>query len=200
MSIVNMRDVSFKGSTLDVGNDNYGIIYNILKNEDDEICVDYYVEGEHDNIDNTYDNGVLFFSLSSFSSKNEREEIIRDVWKKLKLGGSLYIWDREKNSKEIIDEKITVLMPKGKEKEFQFKNNSIFAEFKIFNFQKSLEKYFEIQEGGIYDKIIYIKAIKRGSVKDESFTNSSKFKVHSQQSSSEILKSIYKGLGISRRN
>ena len=39
--VINMKDVKFGGNTLDVGNDNYGVIYNILKGEEDEISVDY---------------------------------------------------------------------------------------------------------------------------------------------------------------
>ena len=197
---IDMKEVCFKGNTLDVGNDNYGIIYNILKSTEDEVSVDYYVENiENGNMD-LYDNGVLFFSLSQVSSRNERDEIIKEIWKNLRFGGTIYIWDREKKSKELVNDNIKVLMPDGNDREFKFSNLSPLSEFGFFNFQKTLEKYFEIQEGRICDRIIYIKAIKRGSVKDENTINSSKLKVHPQQFGCEVLKSIYKGLKFPRRD
>lgn len=42
--ILDMSNINFKGNTLDVGINNYGIIYNILKQTESEISVDYYVE------------------------------------------------------------------------------------------------------------------------------------------------------------
>ena len=53
--VINMKDVKFGGNTLDVGNDNYGVIYNILKGEEDEISVDYYSE----DLSNQYKNFFL---------------------------------------------------------------------------------------------------------------------------------------------
>ena len=67
--VINMKDVKFGGNTLDVGNDNYGVIYNILKGEEDEISVDYYSEDLSNQYKNFYDNGVTFFSLSQLATK-----------------------------------------------------------------------------------------------------------------------------------
>lgn len=63
--VINMKDVKFGGNTLDVGNDNYGVIYNILKGEEDEISVDYYSEDLSNQYKNFYDNGVTFFFIKS---------------------------------------------------------------------------------------------------------------------------------------
>ena len=38
--ILDMSNINFKGNTLDVGINNYGIIYNILKQTESEISVD----------------------------------------------------------------------------------------------------------------------------------------------------------------
>ncbi|MPQ42829.1 hypothetical protein [Clostridium tarantellae] len=195
---LDMSNICFKGSTLDVGNDNYGVIYNILKNYSDEISVDYYEDNLEENY--KYDNGVMFFSLSQISSNLEKEKIIEEIWYNLKFGGILYIWDREKKQKEIAKDKINVLLPNGRKKEFNFNNLSPFIDFTENTLEKVLEKYFEIQETKVCDKIIYIKAIRRGSIKDENTINSSKFKIYSQQFSSEIFKSIYKGLKFPRRH
>ena len=194
--VINMKDVKFGGNTLDVGNDNYGVIYNILKGEEDEISVDYYSEDLSNQYKNFYDNGVTFFSLSQLATKGERDMVLKEIWQNLKVGGNLYIWDREKRVKEIIKDNINVLMPDGTTKEFKFSNINPLAEFGFFNFQK----YFEIQEGRICDKIIYIKAKKRGIINNEDTINGDKFKVHPQQSSSEIFKSIHKGFKFSRKD
>ena len=198
--VINMKDVKFGGNTLDVGNDNYGVIYNILKGEEDEISVDYYSEDLSNQYKNFYDNGVTFFSLSQLATKGERDMVLKEIWQNLKVGGNLYIWDREKRVKEIIKDNINVLMPDGTTKEFKFSNINPLAEFGFFNFQKTLEKYFEIQEGRICDKIIYIKAKKRGIINNEDTINGDKFKVHPQQSSSEMFKSIHKGFKFSRKD
>ena len=126
--------------------------------------------------------------------------VLKEIWQNLKVGGILYIWDKEKRIKEIVKDNINVLMPDGTTKEFKFSNINPLAEFGFFNFQKTLEKYFEIQEGRICDKIIYIKAKKRGIIENEDTTNGDKLKVHPQQSSSEIFKSIHKGFKLPGKN
>lgn len=194
---LDMRNISFKGNTLDVGIDNYGIIYNILKQTDDEISVDYYIENLEEEYRNQYDNGVLFFSLSKLS-KNEAEEVLKKIWTSVRFGGKLYIWDREKQKKETVKDKVKVLMAGNKEKEFEFIDNSISKEFTIDTSKKVLEKYFEIEETKVCDKIIFIKGIKRGSINYENTANSDKLKIHSQQSSGEISKGLYKGFRFPR--
>lgn len=194
---LDMSNINFKGNTLDVGINNYGIIYNILKETEDEISVDYYVEDFDEEYRNQYDNGVLFFSLSQIDKK-EIETVIKNLWNNVRFGGNLYLWDREKNKRETVNDKINVLMPNGKEKEIVFVDNSISSEFTINTSKKILEKYFEIQETKVCDKIIFMKAIKRGSIKNEDTTDSNKFEVHSQQSSSEVPKGLYKGFRFPR--
>ncbi|WP_430485775.1 hypothetical protein [Clostridium sp. B9] len=192
-----MSNINFKGNTLDVGINNYGIIYNILKETEDEISVDYYIEDFNEEYRNQYDNGVLFFSLSQID-KREVESVIKNLWNNVRFGGNLYLWDREKNKKETINDKINILMPNGKEKEIVFVDNSISSEFTIDSSKKILEKYFEIQETKVCDKIIFMKAIKRGSIKNEDTTDSNKLEVYSQQSSGEIPKGVYKGFRFPR--
>ncbi len=96
--ILDMSNINFKGNTLDVGINNYGIIYNILKQTESEISVDYYVENFNGEYRNQYDNGVLFFSLSQLH-KNEVEDVVKNIWSNVRFGGNLYIWDREKQKR-----------------------------------------------------------------------------------------------------
>ena len=140
--ILDMSNINFKGNTLDVGINNYGIIYNILKQTESEISVDYYVENFNGEYRNQYDNGVLFFSLSQLH-KNEVEDVVKNIWSNVRFGGNLYIWDREKQKKETVNDKVKVLMTGNKEKEFEFIDNSISNEFTVDSSKKILEKYFE---------------------------------------------------------
>ena len=195
--VLDMSNINFKGNTLDVGINNYGIIYNILKQTKNEISVDYYVENFSEEYRNQYDNGVLFFSLSQLD-KSETENVIKNIWSNVRFGGNIYIWDREKKRRETVNDKIKVLMPNENEKEIEFIDNSISSEFTINSSKKLLEKYFEIQETKVCDKIIFIKGIKRGSIKNEDTANSNKLQVHSQQSSSEVPEGIYKGFRFPR--
>ncbi|HHD2751449.1 TPA: hypothetical protein ACOTG0_000191 [Clostridium perfringens] len=195
--VLDMSNINFKGNTLDVGINNYGIIYNILKQTKNEISVDYYVENFSEEYRNQYDNGVLFFSLSQLD-KSETENVIKNIWSNVRFGGNIYIWDREKKRRETVNDKIKVLMPNENEKEIEFIDNSISSEFTINSSKKVLEKYFEIQETKVCDKIIFIKGIKRGSIKNEDTANSNKLQVHSQQSSSEVPEGIYKGFRFPR--
>lgn len=195
--VLDMSNINLKGNTLDVGIDNYGVIYNILKQTEDEISVDYYMEDFDREYKNQYDNGILFFSLSQINKKN-LDEVVKNLWDNVRFGGSLYLWDREKNKKETVNDNIKVIMPNREEKEINFIDNSISSEFTVENTKKILEKYFEIQETKVCDKIIFMKAIKRGSIKDEDTTDSNKLQVHSQQSSSEVFEGIYKGFRFPR--
>lgn len=195
--VLDMSNINFKGNTLDVGINNYGIIYNILKQTKNEISVDYYIENFNEEYRNQYDNGVLFFSLSQLD-KSETENVVKNIWSNVRFGGNIYIWDREKKRRETVNDKIKVLMPNENEKEIEFIDNSISSEFTINSSKKVLEKYFEIQETKVCDKIIFIKGIKRGSIKNEDTANSNKLQVHSQQSSSEVPEGIYKGFRFPR--
>lgn len=93
-----MENEIFRGNLLDVGTDNYGIIYNIYKqyNEDSNL---EYINGaeEKESIkEGYYDNCILLFSFSNIFFKN-RMNLIQEIYKYLKKGGNVYIWDIDKN-------------------------------------------------------------------------------------------------------
>lgn len=96
-----MENEIFRGNLLDVGTDNYGIIYNIYKqyNEDSNL---EYINGaeEKENIkEGYYDNCILLFSFSNIFFKKNRMSLIRDIYRYLKEGGNVYIWDIDKKLK-----------------------------------------------------------------------------------------------------
>lgn len=199
---LDMRDVKFKGDVLDVAMGNYGVIYNIIKDNQDEISIDYISEeNKGDELNNKkYETAVIFFSLSKIWNAAERKRLLFEIWQKLDEAGELYIWDYEKKQKEVINEKVEVKLPNNIMKSFNFNNRNPFSEFSLETSKKILEKYYEIEETRVCNGIIYLKAKRKGILTDESITNSSKLKIHSQQFSSEIFKSIHKGFRISRRD
>lgn len=199
---LDMSEVEFKGDVLDIGRENYGIIYNLLKHNEDEISVDYILNESHEDEKNEdkYDTAVIFFSLSTMWNVNERKKLLFQVWKKLKEHGELYIWDYDKRQKEVVNETIKVKFPKNNTRNFTFKNKNPFCEFSLEDAKKILEKYYEIEETRVCDRIIFLKVIRKGNVKDEGAINSSKLKIYSQQLSGEIFKGIHKGFRLPRRN
>jgi hypothetical protein len=199
---LDMSQVEFKGDVLDIGRENYGIIYNLLKHNEDEISVDYILNEsyEYEIKEEMYDTAVIFFSLSNMWNVNERKKLLFQVWKRLKEQGELYIWDYDKRQKEVVNQTISVKFPNNKNRSFIFKNKNPFCEFSLESAKKILEKYYEIEETRVCDRIIFLKAIRKGNVKDEGAINSSKLKIYSQQLSGEIFKGIHKGFRLPRRN
>ncbi|GIM29546.1 hypothetical protein CPJCM30710_22120 [Clostridium polyendosporum] len=172
--ILDMKDIEFDGDVLDIGKENHGVIYNLTKNSDDEICIDY-VDILNTEKSNDFKTGVFFFTLSKIWRNSERRELIKEVWEHIGDEGLLYIWDIEKRSKEIINIDIKVLMPKDKTKTFSYKDFNPINECTTELLKKILENYFEIEETKFWDKIYFIKAKKRGRTLDESVINSGKF-------------------------
>ena len=61
--VINMKDIVIEGDILDVAGDITGIIYNISKEIDDEISVDY-VDGENKNLLKHRKYGACTFFLN----------------------------------------------------------------------------------------------------------------------------------------
>ena len=176
---LDLSAVNFLGNIIDIGKDNYGIIYLLTKALDDEICVDYY--GEEDKISDVFSNVSLFFNLCKIASNSSREELIGEAYNLLDDEGNILLWDYDKNLKEIANLKINVKLPKNKEKSFSYRDFNILNKFTLEDSKKILEKYFFIEEIQVYDKIYFIKGKKKERKQDENIINSSEFKVHSQQ-------------------
>ena len=157
--IVNLKYVNLKGDVLDISSDNSGIIYSLIKAnnlERRDINVDYF----SDNNKHLYDSGAIFFTLGSLG-KFESQELIQEVYKSIKDNGEIYIWDRIKEKGELVHDNVIAKMPDGSEKKFNIMNLNPFYEFNLDKCQSLFNKYFEIEERIIWDKVIYIKAIKK---------------------------------------
>ncbi|HIG0354876.1 class I SAM-dependent methyltransferase [Clostridium sporogenes] len=161
--VINMENEIFRGNLLDVGMDNYGIIYNIYKqyNEDSNL---EYINGaeEKENIkEGYYDNCILLFSFSNIFFKKNRMNLIRDIYRYLKEGGNVYIWDIDKKLKETFNGKIKILLPGEKVKNISIKDLNLLKDSSIDTTIKLLDPYFEIKDLKSSDGVYYIKGKKK---------------------------------------
>lgn len=158
--ILNLSDVKLNGNILDVG-ENFGVIYNLSKDVMDELSVDYigsdtkYLLKEEE-----YDTCTVFFHLSHMWNSSSRQGLIEDITRYIKVGGELLIWDINKEIGKVVNNKIGVLLPSGKVKEFEFKNLNPIIKSDIDETKIILEKYYKIEETKLWEDIHFIKAIK----------------------------------------
>ncbi|SHH90925.1 hypothetical protein [Clostridium intestinale] len=192
--VLNMNDVNFEGNILDVGGENYGIIYNIKKFLDEEVAVDY-VDDSKAMGTFEYDTCVLFFSLGKINTQKERENMLNEIYPLIKEDGEIFLWDMIKYKNQIYKNKLRVILPGDKIKEFTLRDINFLKEWGEEDGKKTLEKYFEIQETKVWEDVYYIKAKKqKGSNTNEDTIASNKLSIHPQQSSSEIPEVFYTGL------
>ncbi|MDP4143079.1 MAG: hypothetical protein Q8936_01165 [Bacillota bacterium] len=190
---INLEEEIFKGNVLDVGFENYGIVYDLCKNSDENISIEY-VEGTGGGKNlkqEFYDNCVVLFSLKDIFTKRAKKKFIKNISNFIKDDGIVHIWDIDKKYKSIFNSKIKIALPGKKIKELTIKDYNLFSDNSCQVISKIIADYFNIIDLKCSDNIYYIKAKKKGSKRDESAINSSKFKVHSQQSGSSIFKSFY---------
>lgn len=170
-NVLDLQKLKLMDDVLDFGNSGSGIIYNVQKKYEDEICVDVVDKLEENKF---FKYATIFFFLSKFLSYKDRKRIISEAYNHLHEEGILYIWDFEKKKGNLINEKINVVLPGGKEKVFQYKNINLLNEMNLSRLKKYINEYFELEEVETYDKIFFIKAKKKGMTHfNESITNSS---------------------------
>lgn len=159
--VLNLSDVKLNGDILDVG-ESFGVIYNISKDVMDEISVDY-VGVDNSSIilnEEEYDTCTMFFHLSKMWNNYSRLKLIEEVTKYIKVGGEIFIWDINKEVKDMINNKIMAVLLSGKVREFEFKNLNPIIKSNIEDNKKLLEKYYKIEETKLWEDIHFIKGIK----------------------------------------
>lgn len=159
--VLNLSHINIRGDVLDVG-ESFGVIYNIAKDIDDEVSVDY-IEEENSEVlkERSYDNCTIFFALSNIWGDSQRERLLQKISRSIKTGGSIYIWDINKEIGKLFNNKIRVILPSEKIKEFQFKNLNPMSSSSIEDTRKILTEQFCIQEEKVWEDIYYIKARKK---------------------------------------
>lgn len=166
---INFEKEVFKGNTLDIGLDNYGIIYNIIKNYDDKINLDYINGQQSKNIieENFYDNCILFFTINRIASINKKRCFLNDISKYLTDSGKLYIWDIDKSFGKLFKGTLKIAMPKGEIKKFKINNYNLLSNNSYNNIISLLKNKFNIIDCQSSNDIYYIKAEKIKLRKEE---------------------------------
>lgn len=206
---INMQQEVFTGNVLDIGADNYGIIYSLYKQYNDGAAIEYVHGREERGLieKGSYDSCILLFSLNNLWLKFNKRKFIKDISEYLKQNGVLHIWDIDKGYSKFFKAKIKILLPDKKIKEINITDANIFKDTSKESTLKMLKQFFEIIDLKSSDNIYYIKARKlsadytkqhedraeKGSTDVKNSTSWNKLKVCSQQFSNKILKSLYKG-------
>lgn len=201
---INMQNEVFTGNVLDIGTDNYGIIYSIYKKFNDDVSVEY-IHGKEENRfieKDSYDNCIMLFSLSNIWLKLNKESFFKDIKDYLKENGTLHIWDINKGYSKVFNAKIKILLSDKIIKEINIADFNIFKDNSKECILKLLKKYFKIIDLKSSDNIYYIKCqkinnkeqveLEKGSTEYENSTDRDKLKVYSLESGSKIFKSIHK--------
>ncbi|MGG7178648.1 hypothetical protein ACQPU1_13690 [Clostridium paraputrificum] len=159
--IINMNDVHIEGDILDLSGENTGVIYNMSKEVEEEVAIDYVSEeSKYELKERKYDACTFFFNLNNIWGGRRKESIIREVSSYLKEEGSIYIWDVNKERGKIIDNKVKVLLPNEKVKEVEFKNYNPLITCTFEEVKKILEKYYKIEETKVWEDIFFIKGVR----------------------------------------
>ena len=159
--VIDLEDVILQGDILDVGEKNLGIIYSISKEAKEELSLDYVSNDTKIELKNTkYDACTFFFDLNKIWTSLEKEKLIREVSSYIKDCGEIFIWDINKERGKVFNNKIKVILPNGKIKEFTFRNLNILLSSNVEEIKKILEKYFEIEETKAWEDVFFIRGKK----------------------------------------
>lgn len=194
---LNIEEDAMKGNVLDIGASNSGVIYDLYKKINGTSDVEY-LEGKSEKKyikSDMYDKCILFFSLSFFYLGFYKERMLRNISLYLKDGGHVFIWDIDKGYFKIFNSIIRVVLPSKEFRSLNVKNYNIFQNCSKEKSLKLVSKYFDIEDFKSFNGIYYIKGKKRVN-KVESNIDSSKFKIHSHESSSEVPEAVHEGSSI----
>ena len=167
--VIDMEDVNLKGDILDVGENNLGVIYNLSKEIEEELSLDYVDDERKVELQKRkYDACTFFFELNRLWTNIEREKVIKDICSYIKDDGEILIWDINKVRGKVFNNKIKVILPRENVKEFTFKNMNPFSNSNADEIKKILEKYFKIEETKSWEDIFFIRGRKlNNKVKEE---------------------------------
>jgi hypothetical protein len=160
---INLEKEIFRGNILDVGLDNYGVVYNIYKQYHDNVNVEYISGKEEVESlkEEFYDSCILFFSFSSIWLRINKRKFIRDIYRYLNKDGLLYIWDIDKGYTKVFNATVKIVIPEGKLRQIKLRDLNVFKDTSKQNTIKMLEEYFNIIDVKSSDGIYYIKARKK---------------------------------------
>lgn len=166
---INMENEIFRGNLLDIGLENTGIVYNIYREFNHGINIEY-ISGEEEKErikEGYYDLCILLFSFNKIRSRFKKRAIIEQIHKYLNDDGMLYIWDIDKRPGRIFNGDIKILIPGKKLKVIKIRDFNITGDDSKENTVNIVSKYFDMEEYNFTEDIYYIKA-RNKCKKDES--------------------------------
>lgn len=160
---LNLENEVLSGNVLDIGFDNYGIVYNMYKHYNEEVALEYCEDSlSIKKIKNSYYNScIMMFTINNILTAYEKSKIINSAYKYLKPEGILIIWDYEKPFMKVFRRKIKIMVPNRNLKEFKISNLNFLSSCSEKSILKLLEKYFEVVFEKHSDEIYCIKAKKK---------------------------------------
>ncbi|MDT8715215.1 hypothetical protein IAI10_00775 [Clostridium sp. 19966] len=170
---IDMNEIVIKGDIIDIGDENYGVIYNLCRETEetskDEIAVEYLCKEDEDIIiSESYDVVSLFFSIGKLNTLSSRKRFIESALKYLKSRGEIMIWDIKKPRGCIINLNITTKLPNNKTKKIKIRKLNPFVSITAENTKRIIENYFDIVDTKENDEIFYIRAKRKEKINIES--------------------------------
>ncbi|MDD3223564.1 MAG: hypothetical protein PHX70_02475 [Clostridium sp.] len=171
---INLEKEAFLGNVIDMGVENYGIVYDLCKKIDDNINIGYVEDkNSFDSADKyCYDSCVIFFSIFKMKNFIEKDKLFKKAAQFLKDKGMIYIWDVDKPRLKVIKFKLKIAIPLKGFKEIKINALNPLSNDSSKSTCKILNKYFNVIDLKCSDNIYYIKAQKKGSRFSENITNS----------------------------
>lgn len=171
--VINMEEKVFNGDILDIGMDNYGVIYNIYKRNNSDFNVQYINNKKGLNFikGNSYDICVMFLSFSSIMLKVNKQKLVKRIFNYLKEDGLFYIWDLDKKYGRILNKNIKVKINDNETKQIIFKEFNIFKKSSYKSTKNILNDFFDIIDFKCSSGGYYIKAQKRRRSEYEKIEN-----------------------------
>jgi hypothetical protein len=165
-AVINLDQKLFSGDVLDIGAENYGVVYNLFKQYNNEVAVDYvHGEREKDLIEKgSYDKCIMLFSFNNIWPKLNRKAYVKDMYDFLKSDGEIHIWDLDKGLLKGFKINVKIIFPDGNSKEIIMKDYNILKDASLRSTTKLLENYFEIIDLKHFDNIYYIRGRKLAKV------------------------------------
>lgn len=165
---ISLQEEIFKGNLLDMGMENYGIIYNAYKLLNEEISVDYLSgrAGECGIRKGYYNNCILLLSLNKILLNKNKLGLLQEIKNYLSDKGTLHIWDMEKPRGKIWNNIIRIETPDKRVKEINLREINVFKDNSLESTLKLVRNYFEIIDFNCKDGLYYIKANKISGEKE----------------------------------
>jgi len=173
--LINMEKEVFNGDVLDIGFENYGVVYNLHKKYNEVTTVEY-INGKDEKAylkQGGYDSCVLMFSLSSIWLSHDKKGLLKEIFNYLKEDGYLYIWDIDKGFKNTYVANIKMFLPDRKIREIKVRDFNVLKDSSKEKTLRLIEEYFEVVDFKVINNIYYIKGKKKGCNMNEGCAGSS---------------------------